>query len=262
MSDLDVLLGPGAHDPARLDRSDVAALAAAYDWPEPAPGRATWVRANMVASLDGAVAGDDGRSGSVSSDVDREVFRVLRGLADAVLVGSGTARTEGYGPARPHPDLQDRRRERGSAEAAVVVQVTRSGDVEAGQGMFDGPHHGLVVMADGDDEAVRRARGTAGADQVLLAGHVDHGGVDLAAALEQLAGRGLTRVLCEGGPSLLGALAQADLLDELCLTTSPVLVAGGADRVVTGAGVDPRDYRLASLLHAGSTLLTRWVRER
>ncbi|MGJ7442139.1 dihydrofolate reductase family protein [Aquipuribacter sp. MA13-6] len=262
MSELDVLLGPGAHAPVPVEPSDVAALAAAYEWPEPAPGRGTWVRANMVTTLDGATAGDDGRSGTVSSPVDREVFRVLRGLADVVLVGAGTARTEGYGPASVNHDLLPRRRERGSPDAAVVVQVTRSGRVESGRGLFEGPRPGLVVLADGDPEASARARDAAGPDQVLLAGHVDTGGVDLADALEQLSDRGFSRVLCEGGPALLGALAQADLLDELCLTTSPTLVAGDAARVVTGPAVDPRGYRLAGLLHEGSTLLARWVRER
>ncbi len=242
--------------------SDVAAIAAAYEWPEPSPGRGTWVRANMVATVDGATAGDDGRSGTVSSPVDREVFRVLRGLADVVLVGAGTARTEGYGPAKVNQDLLARRRERGAADAAVVVQVTRSGRVETGRGMFDPPRPGLVVLADGDPDALTRAREAAGADQVLLAGHVRSGGMDLADALEQLAARGLTRVLCEGGPTLLGALAQANLLDELCLTTSPAVVAGDAARAVTGAAVDPRGYRLAGLLHEGSTLLARWVRDR
>lgn len=259
---MDVLLGAGAHDPGSIDPSDVAAIAAAYDWPQPSPGRDTWVRANMVASLDGATAGGDGRSGTVSSDVDREVFRVLRGLADVVLVGAGTARTEGYGPAAVNPDLLDLRRERGSADAAIVVQVTRSGRVEAGRGMFDQPRPGLVVLAGGDADALARAREAAGAEQVLLAGHVDTGGVDLASALEQLAELGSSRVLCEGGPALLGALAAADLLDELCLTTSPGLVAGDAARVVTGDAVDPRGYRLAGLLHESSTLLARWVRDR
>ncbi len=216
----------------------------------------------MVTSLDGAVAGRDGRSGSVSSEVDRELFRVLRGLADVVLVGAGTARTEGYGPATVNADLVGLRRERGSRDAAVVVQVSRSGAVAAGRGMFAEPGAALVVLPAGDPAALSRAREVAGAEQVLLAGHVGTGGVDLVDVLDQLADRGLTRVLCEGGPSLLGTLATADLLDELCLTTSPSLVSGDADRAVTGAAVAARGYRLAGLLHEDSTLLARWVRDR
>ena len=270
MSDLDVLLRdgrPATGGAASVGTSDVAALAALYAWPEPAPGRRTWVRANMVTSVDGAVTGSDGRSGSVSSSVDREVFRVLRGLADVVLVGAGTARAEGYGPATPHPDLQAERRERGARPAAVVAQVTRSGRVEAGRGMFADPGAALVVLPDGDADALARAREVAPDGAVVLAGAgsgdgAHGGGVDLAVALDALADRGLTRVLCEGGPALLGALTAADLLDELCLTTSPAVVAGDADRAVTGDAVDPRGYALRGLLHADGTLLARWVRAR
>jgi riboflavin biosynthesis pyrimidine reductase len=257
VSDLQVLLGPGAVEPARVDRDDVDALATSYAYPQD-----RWVRANMVTSLDGAVTGSDGRSGSVSSEVDREVFRVLRGLADVVLVGAGTARAEGYGPAKVNDDLVTGRRARGARDAAVVVQVTRSGRVEAGRGMFEEPGAALVVLPDGDPQAHDRAVAAAGPDAVLRAGHVDRGGVDLAAALAALAGRGLTRVLCEGGPALLGDLAAADLLDELCLTTSPALVSGDASRAVTGDGVDPRAFELAGLMHQDSTLLARWVRDR
>lgn len=263
MSDLTVLLRAGLPDGSTVPDSDTAALAALYPYPDSVSGgdARPWVRANMVSSVDGASAGDDGRSASVSSDVDKAVFRLLRGLADVVLVGAGTARAEGYGPASPHPDLARSRRDAGRREAAVVVQVSRSGTVETGRGMFDGDG-GLVLMAAGDDEALARARTSAGADRVLVAGHVDDGGVDLADGLAQLASRGLTRVLCEGGPSLLGRLVADDLLDELCLTTSPTLVSSDADRVVTGPGVDGRDLVCEGLLHADATLLARWVRRR
>lgn len=216
----------------------------------------------MVTSLDGAVSGADGRSASVSGAADKHVFGVLRGLADVVLVGAGTARTEGYGPARPHRVLGRDRRDAGRRDAAVVVQVTRSGRVERGRGMFEEPGGALVALPAGDADARARAVAAAGEDAVLLAGHADRGGTDLADLLRQLAGRGLTRVLCEGGPALLGALAEADLLDELCLTTSPVLVAGDGARAVVGPPVDPRGFSLAGLLHEDGTLLARWVRER
>ena len=56
------------------------------------------LRANMVASADGA-ASLDGRSGGLSGPGDRMVFTVLRSLADLILVGAGTARAERYRPA-------------------------------------------------------------------------------------------------------------------------------------------------------------------
>ena len=69
-------------------------LAELYAYP-----RERWLRANMVSSADGA-GFLDGRSEGLSSEDDRRLFRVLRVLADVILVGAGTARTEGYKPAR------------------------------------------------------------------------------------------------------------------------------------------------------------------
>src|SRR3954469_19596905 len=57
------------------------------------------VRVNFAASADGAVT-VDGKSKGLSSDADRELFHVLRSLADVVLVGAGTAGAENYGGAR------------------------------------------------------------------------------------------------------------------------------------------------------------------
>ncbi|WP_336923217.1 dihydrofolate reductase family protein [Aquipuribacter sp. SD81] len=257
---LDVLVGPGA--PGRLTSDDVDGLLAHYTAGVPHARASRWVRANMVSTVDGAATGPDGRSGSVSSDVDKAVFGLLRGLADAVLVGAGTARSEGYGPAGRHRVLAARREAAGRRATAVVVQVTRSGRVETGRGMFEVPEAGLVVMPAGDAEALARAREAAGEDGVVLAGHVDDGGPDLARALDALAERGLRHVLCEGGPGLLADVAAADVLDELCLTTSPLLVASDAPRVTAGAAVGPHGLELAGLLHARSTLLARWLRRR
>ena len=54
--------------------------------------------------------------------------------------------------------------------------------------------------------------------------------VDLAVAVDDLRSRGYHRVLCEGGPTLLGSVVGHGVLDELCLTISPVLVGGTIPR--------------------------------
>ena len=69
-------------------------------------------------------------------------------------------------------------------------------------------------------------------------------------------------MLAEGGPSLLGGLLAAGCLDELCLTTSPLLVGGDGPRVTAGPAVTGGPWRLAGLLHANGTLLSRWLRDR
>ncbi len=254
----DVLL-PADRAGSPIATGDLEALAAHYEPPAASAGR-QWVRASMVATVDGAAVGADGLSGSVSSPADRVVFALLRGLADAVLVGAGTARAENYGPAGEHPLLADRRAAQGRRRAPVVVQVTRSGQVHTGRGLTEPAHGGLVVLPAGDEAALSRARAAVGSDRVLLAGHVDQGGVDLGAALDLLARRGFSQVLAEGGPSLLGAVLAAGRLNELCLTTSPRLVGGDGSRITSGPAALGGAWRPAGLLHADGTLLSRWLR--
>lgn len=224
------------------------------------PGR-RHVRVNMVASVDGAAWGDDGRSGSVNDAADWRVFRVLRALADVVLVGAGTARAESY-TALERP----RGLEHLSAAPLELALVTRSGRVPARA--LDGPRLPRVVTGAAGAETAAAAVGD---DRIILVPDHD-GALDLASGVAQLAARGLGRVLCEGGPQLLGAMLAARLVDELCVTTTPRLVGGGPGRIVAGppvppvseaggsAGHVPADpVRLAHLLAAPSgTLLARW----
>ena len=85
--------------------------------------------------------------------------------------------------------------------------------------------------------------------------------MDLAAALDALAGRGLRRVLCEGGPTLLAALAARRLLDEACLTVAPLLAGPGAGRITTGQPHRPLPLRLLHLLTEDDSLFLRYAVE-
>src|SRR3954464_1645111 len=88
------LLLPAPVGPA-AERLDDDTLARLYAYP-PLDGGESWLRVNFVSTLDGAATGADGRSGSINTGADREVFALLRALADVVVVGAGTARAEGY----------------------------------------------------------------------------------------------------------------------------------------------------------------------
>lgn len=203
-----------------------------------------WLRLDMVASVDGTTV-LDGTSRTLSGPADRAVFRTLRGLADAVLVGAGTARAESYGTVPLAEDVRARRTARGQAERPVLVVVSRSLDVE--------PVPGSVVVTTGSaDDGRARRLADAGVD-VVRAGEDE---VDLAAGLAALRARGLDHVLAEGGPSLNAALLAADLVDELCLTTSPSLVGPGP--ALSGAEHPRRPLRLAGLLHDDGWLFARW----
>jgi riboflavin biosynthesis pyrimidine reductase len=217
------------------------------------PGGRLYVRANMVTSLDGSAV-KDGRSGGLGGPADKEVFGVLRSLCDAVLVGAGTARAEGYRAPRAKEADAGRRRAAGQRPAPVLVLVTRGLDLDPGSDLFTGAERTVVVTSGSSDDAARDR--LAEVADVVVAGDER---VDLSIALDQLAGRGLTRILCEGGPSLLGDLAAAGRLDELCLTISPQLVGGDGPRIARGPDLDV-DLSPASLLEADGVLLARYVR--
>ncbi|MGA7689463.1 MAG: pyrimidine reductase family protein [Jiangellales bacterium] len=227
-----------------------------YAYPALAGGR-WWLRANMLSSVDGAVTGADGRSGSLSTDTDRALLRHLRGLCDAILVGAGTARTEDYGPPTVDEPSRALREASGQAARPRLVVVSRSLSLDPAARLFSGPDRVIVVTSRAADwNAVERLAQVA---DVVRAGD---DAVDLADLLGVLADQGLRRLLCEGGPSLLADLVSGRLLDELCLTTVPTLVGGGAPRIVAGASPDPRfDLNLASLASdSDGTLFSRWVR--
>lgn len=119
---------------------DDAALWSAYAWPD------RCLRVNFVVSLDGHIAAPDGLSGGLSSPEDRRVFHMLRAGCDAILVGAGTARAEGYGPPGIKPEW---RALRGGEQPPVLVMVSASGNVPDVEG---------ALTVDGTDlpEIVRR----------------------------------------------------------------------------------------------------------
>lgn len=225
-------------------------LTTTYAYP---PG--AWVRANMIASVDGAAVLDGG-SRALGSPADRELIGTLRALADVVLVGAGTARAEGYGPLRPKSARRSARVAAGLPPCPRLAVVSGSLDLDPDAPMFtaaDAPT--LVVTCQAAPAARRRALDEVA--EVVVAGDAR---VDLAAALDALCARGLPHVLCEGGPRLLAQLVTAGRLDELCLTVSPLLVAGAAPRVLTGPALpSPAQVELAGVLQDEDYLYLRYL---
>lgn len=225
----------------------------AYAFP-PDAGTRPWLRANMVSSVDGA-ATVDGRSAALGGDADALVFATLRGLCDAVMVGAGTARVEGYRALRAKPAYGERRASLGQRPAPVLVVVSRRLDLEPASELFHGgPERTVVVTCESSDRRRRTLLGQVA--DVVVAGE-DR--VDVSVAAEMLAARGLRRLLCEGGPHLLADLAASGRLDELCVTFAPELVGSAAMRITAGA-VSGVPLLLDHLLEQDSTLLARYVR--
>ena len=209
------------------------------------------LRAGFVLSADGGAAVSGGSRG-LQSPADQAVFAALRAVSDAVVVGAGTARAEGYRPVGVRPEGRRWRAEHARADQPVLVLVSRSLALDPTDACFTGP---AVVITCGRADPERRAALEAVTD-VVVAGDDD---VDLPAAVAALHERGLRRLLCEGGPTLLTALLRAGLVDELCLTTSPVLL-GSAPTLLVEALPAPVDLRLVHLVDGGDgSLLARWA---
>ncbi len=240
----------------------VAELARLYG-NEAHPGPAPVLRANMVASTDGA-ASADGRSGGLSGRADRMVFTVLRSLADLVLVGAGTARAERYRPAQAAGLWPELRPQGSPVPAIALVSARLAVDPDTPLLTAAAPGAQTIVITARSAPADRKAA-IARHARIICAGEEQ---VDLAAAMAELGSLGYRGILCEGGPTLLGALDQAGLLDELCLTISPRLVAGTAGRIVRSAPGDAgaaataaAKLTLAHLLADDSFLFCRYLRE-
>lgn len=239
----------------------LAELAAAYAYPGPGPGgdRQPWLRANMVSTLDGA-AQHEGRSQPISSPADMRVFGTLRALADVVLVGAETVRMEGYRPARARAEFAAAREAAGQGPAPAVAVVSAGLDLDFSLPLFTTPLVDTLVLtgAAAPPDRIAAAEAAAGT-RVVIAG--DGTGVDPARAVRALAERGHTRLLTEGGPRLLGQLVAAGVLDELCLTVAPMLVAGDAQRITGGPSVTlPSRFTLKSMLEEDGFLFTRYAR--
>ncbi|MFE9622341.1 pyrimidine reductase family protein [Streptomyces sp. NPDC006527] len=234
-------------------------IAEAYAYPDTGPGEPTpWLRANMVTTLDGA-AQHEGRSQPISNATDMRIFGTLRGLADVVLVGAETVRQEGYRPARARAEFAARREAAGQGPAPAIAIVSASLDLDFSLPLFTSPLVPTLILTGAAAAPDRVATAEKAGARVLIAG--DGTGVDPARAVRALADLGHTRLLTEGGPRLLGQLVADEVLDELCLTVSPLLTAGDAQRIAGGPVVAvPHRFALVSLLEEDGFLYGRYSR--
>lgn len=250
----------GTHVTGRRDGNrelDDAALADLYAYPPDL--LAPWLRINFVASIDGAIA-VDGVSGALGTPSDHTVFHLLRELADIILVGAGTVRAEDYGGARTDEQLRERRLAQGLTAVPPIAVVTLGAALDPQARLFTDTTEAPIVLTStaAPEENKRRLR-EAGA-RVL---EIGDDRITSAEIIDALTGLGMPRVLCEGGPSLFGQLIADDAVDELCLTTSPLLVGGLESRVSVSPTSTPRPMvRGHVLADEDGTLLTRWVRPR
>ena len=247
------VLGP---DGPPVDSAD-GRLADFYAYPDGL--RSCWVRGNMIASVDGGATAD-GKTAELGGAGDLSVFKLMRYAADVILVGAATVRTENYSGAQVPVAQRSARQARGQAEVPPIGVITRSADLDPDTLFFTRTEVPPLVFT--CSSAVDDARVRLGSvAEVIDASGPKGDDVDAATVLRILAGRGLFRVLSEGGPLILGLLIAGDLLDELCLTVAPFLVGGSAARIATGPGQVLTRMRPAHVLSDDDGYLyTRYVR--
>ena len=221
----------------------------------PVPPDRPWMALNMVTSTDGAIA-IGGRSGSLGSEADHQVFRAIRAVGDVIIAAGGTVRAEGYGPPKPSAEVRAARVERGQSASPRMVVVSGSLDLDETSSYFaEAPEPPLVYTVERAPE-VRLAALRRVAD-VQIAGEES---VDLSTMARHLGSLGVRCAVVEGGGVLNGHLLAAGLIDELNLTLAPLLVGGSARRAVASVAEHPRRLALAHLWESEGNLLARYVR--
>jgi riboflavin biosynthesis pyrimidine reductase len=210
---------------------------------------------NFVSSADGrATAG--GRSGGLGDEGDRALFHGLRERVDAVLAGTNTIRTENYGRILGKPERRRRRLERGMSAEPLACMLTRSGNVPTGVPLFAEPEARVIVFG---PARLKPELDACAAQVELVALEPDE--LTWTTALGRLRRDYAVRtLLCEGGPSVFGALLGEGLVDELFLTLAPKLVGGGTGPTISSGPElpQPRAATLAWALERAGSLFLRY----
>jgi riboflavin-specific deaminase-like protein len=232
---------------ARAAASDPAAAHAGAERP--------YTVVNFVSSVDGR-ATLHGRSGGLGDDGDRALFLGLREQVDAVLAGTGTLRAERYGRMLGKEERRRRRVQLGRSPEPLACIISRTGDVPVDIPLFAEPEARVVIFAPAEiDTSVCAAQ----VEVVAL----DPGEFTLTTALGRLhSDYAIRSLLCEGGPTLFGALLHEGVVDELFLTLAPKLAGGGAAPTITAGPelVESRKLEISWLLERnGSLYLRYWV---
>jgi riboflavin biosynthesis pyrimidine reductase len=222
------------------------------------PTGTTWVALNMVTSVDGSTA-VDGQSGALGGDGDRAVFGALRAMCDVVLVASGTAKAENYGPPKMTDAQREARRARGQRDIPRLAVVSRSLSFATDTRLFSGAgtgEHPLILTSDDADP-----------DRVAALGDVAEvvavGSETTPERLVAALGPYGPVVLCEGGPTLNGQFVAAGVIDELLVTLAPMLTLGDSLRLATGDALEaPQRYRLDRVFRQDDELFLRYLQRR
>lgn len=211
-----------------------------------------WVMLNMVSSVDGATALRGGATALNDAD-DRALFKALRAVADVVLVGAQTVRSERLGPVRMSDEMARYRNAAGLEGEPRLAILTKSLRLDIDDSVFSDPKRPpMVITEDGADGD--RIGALSEVATVVQAPVLDGAGIIEAIGDAKV-------ILCEGGPIVNSQLIAADLVDEINLTMSPLFAMGQSKRIASGPELDPQtDLELDRILIGDRSLFLRYLK--
>jgi len=203
------------------------------------------VSVNMAMSLDGKITTYRREDISLGTKHDRRLMDELRADADAVIVGSGTIKHDGFPILIRYEDLEERRVARGWPPHPVNVTMSHSLSLPANRPFFQHPDTDKIVFTTKAAPASRVKRFSRLADVFVLPRRT----LSPTDVLENLRQRGINRVLLEGGGEVHFAFARAGVIDEVYITITPRLIGGAtAPTVLDGKGFLAADHLKLRLL--------------
>lgn len=227
----------------------VGGLLAGFEPAAGAPADRPRVYTNFALTVDGQ-ATIDGRSGPIGSDVDTAILVGLRMPADAVMIGAGTLRAEGYGRVIADPAKRALREQNDLAPDPLMVIVSNRLEVPWDAPLFTEGFGEVLIFTASD----REPPATATPVEVVRHRHR----VNLVELLSELRARGIRALLCEGGPTLHAELLAARLVDELFVTRAPRIAGGTGPGLFTGLEAGTCELELVWLCESDGELYARY----
>lgn len=180
--------------------------------------RRPYVSLKLALSLDGFIAAQPGVQEWLTGEEARSFVRELRIAHDAVAVGAGTVRVD-------NPQLTVRPAHKRAHEYIRVV-ICETAPVDVRSAIFKPEKHYAKTIVLAPAGARDRFGTLAGSADIMFAGDAESTHLDLAAALHALRERGITSLLCEGGPTMAGHLLANGLVDRFHFLIAPRLLRG------------------------------------
>lgn len=216
-----------------------------------------FVRFNFVSSLDGS-AQYHGLSDGLGTPADARVFALLRRLASVVLVGSGTVRAEGYNGPLLDEESQKWRKAHGMTEHPVLAIISHGLKIAPDAPVLRESPAPVLLFTTVEVNPEISARYAQNVELIQVPEHAN--GVDAPEIIRQLQRRGLGLIHAEGGPHIFGQFIAQNMVDSLCVSYSPMLVAGTGLRIAQNSTEAAVHLPLHSVLEEDGMLLNEYRR--